>query len=172
METEKVKLTFQNNQWHMQYKGTYGPGNYPKIEVDEDDGPHFITFTITGNTNATFSNDPIWVSDSAKPKQAKLDHDQIVSWKVKQNGKKLIVFDWNDRPGEIHYQLNFSDGTVLDPVIQNGGGTGGEPIIDDVAAGAILLAALVAFTLGMWVYRLLDRRAGASVDRSKPNAVG
>lgn len=163
MKRKDVKLVQDQKTWIMHYNGQHGPGNYPTIQLGKNQGPYFITFTIDPSTAARFSeDDPIWVADNAKPKGLMNNHSQIAAWKVKDSGTKLVVFDWNDEPGNIHYQLNFNDNTTLDPVIENGGGPGGQPIFGDVSSGVLLLAALVAFTLGMWVYKRVHGRLPAN----------
>ena len=169
METENVELELVQGVWQVEYKEKKGTTkeDYPRVNVKKDEGPHFIVFTIKGSGKAKFSADPIWVKDGGKP-QGKLDHDQIAAWKVQPGGKKLVVFDWNDRPAEIHYQLNFDNAPKLDPIIDNGGGTGGHPapppppppptgvMGTDVSAVQIVAAVLLVL-LGVLIGRMWAR---------------
>jgi hypothetical protein len=160
MGTKKVSIEYIQNEWDIAVKGggSGGPGAYPKIYLGRNDGPDLIVFTIK-NPDITFSNDPIWVAQGAKP-QPGSQHDQLPYKKVMDNGKKLVVFDLNDNPQkmDLHYQLNFAGNVEsLDPIIDNGGGGFTDPgfigaIVEN--AGLLLLASLVFFTLGMWVRKL------------------
>lgn len=166
MQTKMAKLS-QNaatKNWSLTYDGVTGTNqsNYPTIVLDENSGPQFLTFTITGSSGAKFSGDPIWVAQGAKPNQ-KSQHAQIPAWQVKGGGKKLVVFDWNDNPQKtnLYYRLNFDDNSALDPIIQNGGGTGGQPIHEQIDYGTFAVVALVAFLIGMLVYRQFFAPRGA-----------
>ncbi len=170
METENVELELVNNVWQLDYGGKKGNSNqnYPKVKVEKDEGPAFIVFTIKGSGNAKFSegqDGPIWVRDNGKPSAKKQDHDQISAWNVTKSGKELVVFDWNDRAVDIHYQLNFDGGAPpLDPIIENGGGTGFIPAppppgareaVGSDVSGLQILGAVLLFLLGAaagWIW--------------------
>lgn len=138
--------------WELEVVGTGkgGPGHYPEAKVKEKYGGNF-QITIADADNVTFSNDPIWIqTGTAKPNHRVVD-SQIDPSSIKgQNGKVLTFHDFNSGPKlTLTYQLNFSDGTTLDPIIQNGGGTIPKSIFGDYAVllGAVLMGALVALVV-------------------------
>jgi hypothetical protein len=166
--TPQVGLTETNGQWSMVYQGTtYGPGQYPKIGIPCNSHGNF-TFTIQGNSSVGFSSynlpasTPISVAQgTAKPNGNSVD-SQITGISVSNNGKVLQFSDSNLNQGSLNYVLHFTDGSSLDPIIQNGGGcctmmppsTGGgirltsTSFVAGLVAGfliALLLVALVRF---------------------------
>ena len=164
-----VKLTPlyppETSSWKVAHDGKSGKKStdYPKVKLKQDTGAHVITFDIEGSNTITFSNDPIWVvSGTTKPSQKPLpgaDNGQIGGWKVMNNGKQLVVIDWNDAPGDLAYQLNFNGHPSLDPVIQNGGGVKppapvgkvAEPVIGPSDAIALILGLVIgAAIVGLW----------------------
>jgi hypothetical protein len=134
---KEAELKLKNGKWELKHDGKKGdhngpptdPAAYPVIKLNKDEGLHLITFEIE-TPDITFSKDAIWVNEGSKPQPGgSHTHDQI-AWRVDPEGKKLYVVDWNDNsakpphtPIDLHYQLNFSDGTSLDPIINNGGTT-------------------------------------------------
>lgn len=145
--------------WEMKYgdkKGT-SPGTYPTIVLPENSGNHDFTVTIENANGVAFvpgSNRPkdgdnaLWVvAGQTSPTQKGL-HPQIKDAKL-HNDTQLVFKDVNNGdPVDLAYRLNFKGAPPLDPIIQNGGGTGpGIPIQDYalIGAGALLLIALVAF---------------------------
>lgn len=128
------------------------------LKLGKDTGAHVITFDIVDNPQgAKFAKDPIWIQMDTKPTQKPppgAEKNQIGAWKLMNNDQQLVVVDWNDAPGTLHYALNFSDGTKLDPVIENGGGIkppGSLMMWADYVSFAVV--ALVAFALGLLVYK-------------------
>ncbi len=148
--------------WKLKHDGKEGtkPSDYPVIHLKKDDGPHLIVFTIKNGSGITFSSDPIWVQEGVVPPSQKSGSDQIPTWKVRDAGKKLVVFDWNDnaQQTDLAYRLNFNGAGPLDPIIRNGGGTG-QPIhgfLPPLSAAHIAIAAaalLLAFLVGFYVHR-------------------
>ena len=149
--------------WKLKHDGYTGtnPSNYPKIDLKKDDGPHLIVFKIKDGPGITFSKDPIWVQEGTTPPSVKTESDQIPTWRVRDAGKKLVVFDWNDNPQltDLAYRLNFDGYAPLDPIIRNGGGEGSPPPPGPEMhfSGAEIamagLALLVAFLVGFYVHR-------------------
>ena len=149
-------IQYSSGGWTIDYDGNLGNGHsdpYPIVKAKKDEGPHFVVFKIHDSPNVTFSpSDPIWVSAAGKPPPQSTD-PQIGGWQVKDAGKTLVVFDWNTQAVELDYQLNFVGARPLDPVIQNGGGGGGQPGIE-YAWVQILLTAAIFLGIGI----LLQKR--------------
>lgn len=144
-----VKLNPVNGNWQV---------SNPRVKLPQDSGAHVITFDIIGNSSGiTFAQDPLWVQMGSKPVQKPApgsDNGQIGAWKVLNNGKQLVVVDWNDIPGDLHYALNFNGYRQLDPVIENGGGIKPPaPQVMWVEYATFALVALVSFVVGMFVYK-------------------
>lgn len=161
--------------WKLKHDGKSGtkPSDYPVIDLKKDDGPHLIVFTIKNGEGITFSDDPIWVQEGTTPPSQKAESPQIPVWRIKDNGKKLVAFDWNDNPEPIDlaYRLNFNGADPLDPIIKNGGGTGYpppptvsatteradepdyRPSYSGVEIVVAAIALLVAVGLGFWLGR-------------------
>jgi len=99
-----------------------GPGNYPPVKVEEKFGGDF-QITILDGDGVTFSNDPIWIQAGTNKPAPHVIDSQIKNIK----GKGITELTFHDEnsglPMTLTYQLNFSDGSKLDPVILNGGGT-------------------------------------------------
>ena len=137
--------------------------------LGKNSGAHVLTFDIVNNSTGkdiTFGPDPMWVQMNSKPGTTKppvgADQGQIGAWKVLGNGHQLVVVDWNDVAGPLHYKLNFVNYASTDPIIDNGGGIKPPPSAfqwADYAAYAIV--AIVALFVGMFVQRaFFSRRAG------------
>jgi hypothetical protein len=132
--------------------------------LKKDSGAHVLTFNIvdnhTGKDIAFAPTDPIWVQmGNSKPGNKPpvgSDQGQIGAYKILNNGHQLVVVDWNDVAGQLHYKLNFTNGyPPTDPIIDNGGGI--KPIyspfsLADYAGYAAL--AIGAFLIGMLVHRM------------------
>lgn len=154
-----VAIKYSAGGWTIDYDGNFGNGHtqpYPAVKAKKDEGPHFVVFKIHNTPNVTFSSDPIWVSAAGKPPPQSKD-PQIGGWQVKDSGKTLVLFDWNSQAVDLNYQLNFTGARPLDPIIQNGGGGGGQPGIE-FAWAQILLTAAIFLALGVLLqkrYKLL-----------------
>jgi len=98
-----------------------------KITLDAKAGPFIIEFKLTGNLDWAEKN-PFLVKKGECPGEGEFEREQI--WIQPPDGKKLTVLDLNSGKGcELHYRMNFADGTSCDPIIENGGGgiiSGGE----------------------------------------------
>ena len=137
------------------------PEDYPKVKFGRNSGAQVITFNIKDGDvpNVTFaSNDPIWVQMDSKPGNQKppvgADQNQIGAWKIMNDGKQLVVLDWNTVAGDLHYKLNFNGHGSLDPVIENGGGVK-PPFTKFLHEHAdVIGVALVALLLGMLMHRM------------------
>ena len=154
MGTKKVEIELVTNggklEWEISHKWkTGGPGDYPVIKFDKNDGPDLIVFKIKNpEPHIKFAeSDAIWVQAGSKPQQSGLGN-QIANPKTMENGKKLVVVDWNDNPTpvDLHYRLNFeSPVQSLDPIIRNGGEGGpGLPMYDwAYVVGGLFLVGVV-----------------------------
>lgn len=137
-----------------------GPAKDKRTDIGKDSGPHYLTYKITGAPaqNVIFAQDAISVATTSAATKTKSSHSQI-AWKVKSDGKELMVFDWNSETVDLYYQLNFVGAPSIDPIIQNGGGGGGQPNPKSISA-AILVASAAAFFLGMFAYRVFFASGG------------
>jgi hypothetical protein len=131
----------------------------------KNSGAHVITFTIVNNNTGrdiTFGPDPMWVQMGSQKPAAKppvgADQGQIGAWKVLDNGHQLVVVDWNDVPGQLHYKLNFAGYPSTDPIIENGGGI--KPSYTNYLAeyGTLILVAAVSLLVGGFLHKLLFAR--------------
>ena len=145
-----IKLTPVNGSWQV---------SNPNLHLDKDSGAHVITFDIVGNSNGiTFDPlDTLWAQMGSKPTSQPpkgADNGQIGGWQILNNGKQLVIVDWNDQPGQIYYHINFKGSGPLDPIIDNGGGIKPpSPVFVLSDAISFALVAVVAFVVGMFVYR-------------------
>lgn len=126
--------------WRMSHNGqTGGPGNYPKVVVDPKAAADF-EITIVNPQGITFSSQPIWIKAGlAKPPAGFVD-PQIADI-AGQNTTVLKFRDLNTGPPvTLTYQLNFDGAPPLDPIIQNGGGTGpGDSMLAYIAIALLVL---------------------------------
>jgi hypothetical protein len=152
------------------FSGSSDPKDYPHVKLSKDSGAQVITFNIQGTNGTTFNKaDPLWVQAGSKPSQKPpvgADMGQIGAWKVMNDGKQLVVLDWNDAAGTLYYQLNVDGGHgPLEPIIDNGGGV--KPgLMSYSAYSADIFVALVAFVLGCLACRFF----APSRARSRPAA--
>lgn len=105
---------------------------HAKLKLDKGSGQHAIEFRLQDHTgrNLQFDTaDPIWIDEDAPcPPTSGLSTDQLSI--AGCTPIALSTVNTNDgRARELRYQLNFigEDGTreTCDPIIENGGGTGG-----------------------------------------------
>ncbi len=100
---------------------------------------------------------------NAQPQKG-ADNGQIAGPKILNNGKQLVIVDWNDAPGQLYYHMNFKGYGPLDPIIDNGGGV--KPprpaYFSDFATLAFVAVAF--FLVGMFVHKAFfsSRRAPAA----------
>ena len=163
----QVVLNKLNGEWKMSLDGGYpkGPKDYPVIKVNAHDEGDF-TFTITKASGTTFSSDPIWIQKgTTKPGQHLVDGqitDVHVSDQGPQKGLILTFHDTNADVGKLAYLLNFTDGSKLDPIIDNGGhpaagtqyASSTSLTLSYVNLGLMLVAALI---IGLALGRLIRR---------------
>jgi len=127
-ETMKLSENLQGGGtewWMAQGNNTArGPGNYPTLTVSSDDTGEF-TFTVLYPAGVTFAR-----TNAFGPKAgAQNPPDFWDQFTVSPGGtKSLVVKDANANKaggpyagGDYYYELHFSDGSTLDPVITNGG---------------------------------------------------
>lgn len=164
---DSVKLTPLGDATSTDWKVTHGwssgskPSDYPQVKLSKDSGAHVITFDIKGDNTVTFSSDPLWVQAGSKPNQkppAGADNGQIGAWKVLNNGKQLVVVDWNDASGQLYYHLNVDNHGALDPIIDNGGGVKPPRASYFSDFAALALVAVAFFFAGMLVHKIFFSR--------------
>jgi hypothetical protein len=123
MKTDKADIKLVANpkhggvEWRMAVGAgnANGPGHYPKLPVAYDNDGQF-TFTIL-NSKATFAANPIEVQ-AGTGKPSGIDPQFTFTG---AGTKTLTVHDSNQKAADYNYVLHFSDGSTLDPIIQNGG---------------------------------------------------
>lgn len=120
---ELVHLKWKNNtnEWVVQLNN--GPEKKPadaETILDPNRGPTMFIVDITGKPVTFQSPGGLTVWEGSK--SGNRGSDQILGPEVTKGGK--LVF-WNLNYGDrvkIYYSLNLSDGTSVDPIIDNGGG--------------------------------------------------
>lgn len=149
-EAELIPEPTKASKWKVKHDGKEESDKslYPVIELGKNKGPHLIVFKIKDGPGITFSSDPIWVQAGTTPPSHHSESDQIPTWQVRDAGKKLVVFDWNDQPGDLAYRLNFNGYDPLDPIIRNGGGTGEPPPPGDAVVPGTAVAPVPEATPG------------------------
>lgn len=161
-----VPLDGNPSDWKMSLGSNHGdkPGDYPPVAHAKDSGAHIITYDITGQNDVTFAASPIGVSRTVAKPPAGATDPQLPVFTILNNGKQLVVVDWNSEKVDLNYQLYFNNHKPLDPIIQNGGGikpgfyTTGSSTATYSTIVSYALVAVVAFLIGMFVYRLFFAR--------------
>jgi hypothetical protein len=120
---QKIILNWKQGAWWVKLNG--GNDENPKtatIKLAKDTGPTMFEVSIEGKPAATFKNpDGLTVWEGAK--SGTPGSTQILGPVVSSDGKKLIFFDLNQGdPVKLYYSLNLTDGTSVDPIVDNGGG--------------------------------------------------
>jgi len=166
-----------NPGWYMTHLGKEsGPGQYPAIKIDYD---RTADFTFTIKSGADFSTDPktgpISIQKgNAKPTGGGVDNQITIT---NQSAKVLQFNDSNKQKGDLNYVLHFSDGSQLDPIIDNGGccqvDTGFWSQTRSLANDATFEAwVAIAFVAGILVTlgarRLMGRGSNSARTRSGP----
>lgn len=147
-----AKLRGDKQEWWMaKGMGTaHGPGDYPKLSVNFDNSGEF-TFQIHNPSAVTFA-----ATDAFGPKAQKANpNDFGDQFTVSGEGTKtLVVKDANSnkggghyKGGDYNYQLRFSDGSTLDPIISNGGCCVNKSSYVWYAIGAVAIVALLVLLL-------------------------
>src|SRR4030095_236369 len=147
------------------HKGT--SGSYPKLHLDKDSSRHEITVTIADPLHQVkfphLVEDAIWISEVPDVNAGSPTQKGVTSSQIKDlsrlNDTQIVFTDKNNGQERIlSYQLNFDNGVIpLDPIIENGGGTGPGVYQNYIlyAAGAALLIAVVFFFIGRAYQRSL-----------------
>lgn len=113
-------------------------------------------------TNITFPADPydaIFIQPNTKPTTKVYQAaGQLGTPKLSKNKTVLVLKDKNKGQAmDFHYALNFSDGSTIDPVIKNGGGTTEAPrklpVIGSDPVAALLVGLAIGFALGAVLLR-------------------
>ncbi|MEO7564115.1 MAG: hypothetical protein ABIR63_03375 [Sphingomicrobium sp.] len=162
-----LKLHPRTGDWWMA-KGpgpAHGPGHYPSVSVDYDHGGEF-TFKIAKTSGITFATDKPFTAKSGQASPGDFDAQFGV---VGAGTGTLVVTDANaDQSGgkyvgaDYPYELHFSNGKTLDPIIRNGGccQPTDQSALIYYAVGVIALLALLA----LFIRPMLARRSANSVD--------
>lgn len=148
-----LKLNYDSNgkEWKMAKDSgmAQGPGHYPKVDVKYDNLGEF-TFVIQNPKGLTFAATDPFVPKAGKSNPA----DFAAQFEITGAGTgTLVVKDHNANPkgsayagGDYHYELHFSNGTTLDPIVTNGGccssGGSGQNSLIYFGLGAVALLAL------------------------------
>jgi hypothetical protein len=100
--------------------GPYVSGN--RIGLPKNDGPFRIEFTLT-NLEWDPDNPFTTRANNCPPVGAKANYDEQIFLQSPKD-KSLTIVNLNAfDPCEVHYRMNFSDGTSCDPIMDNGGNT-------------------------------------------------
>jgi hypothetical protein len=131
---------------------------YPMLKLNADTGPYTIIFSINDHGPAPIrfagkADDAIHIQPNSKPNGKKYDPGgQLGSASLSKHKQTLVLTDKNEGTGvDFHYALNFSDGSTIDPVIRNGGGTNPPappPKWYDVGLGDVV-AVLLGLAIGV-----------------------
>lgn len=131
---------------------------YPVLTFPQHSGPQLIVFKLASGPERFSSENPIWVSETAKPNKP-MEHDQIVDAQVFDAGKTLVVLNKNSEEVDLHYNLNMVNGAAdtiqLDPEIKNGG----EGFWGTETLALIIGAAVVMLLVGLWAGRMTAKRS-------------
>lgn len=93
--------------------------SHDKIELPSYGGPFAIEFELRPPLDWQAA-DPFDTHKGSCPPRGDNCNDQI--WQQSPSGKNLTILNLNGGSKcEIHYRMNFSDGSWCDPIIDNGG---------------------------------------------------
>lgn len=172
--TPNMKLNYKDGVWWMAKNNDMakGPGAYPKIEVPYGQ-PGVLTFTIQTPNNVNFAETEPFAPKTGKQNPTDFKDQLTVA---SGNGKNtLVVKDANANKnggkyagGDYHYELRFSNGTKLDPIISNGGCCNNLLSTSFLIAAGVAVALLVWWTWQVISYRRISaaRPIGAGNDKS------
>lgn len=127
---QAIQITpLPNGEWEVNSPWGKGSGNghYPHFKMNQDSGPHLMSFEIVGGVkNVTFADQPIAVKVGSKPQPG--DTNPQIAWVQDAAPTKLWVMDWNTNPASdgnlaLNYVLYVNGHNPLDPIIDNGGTT-------------------------------------------------
>ena len=121
--TQRIHLIWNvpENKWKVKLNN--GPEQDPstaKTTLGKDVGPTTFVVDIAGKTAAFKSPGglTVWETSKSQPPGS-----AQISGPVLTKSGKLVFSDVNKGdPVTIYYGLNLTDGTVIDPIIENGGG--------------------------------------------------
>ena len=124
IDDDIVKLNFdaRGQKWMMaKNMGTaQGPGNYPGLEVEKGNTGEF-TFWIQNPDDVTFA-DPAFVPKTGKTNPGDFNSQlKIVDGGPGHNFMVIESKNSTKQGGVYHYELRFSNGKELDPIITNNG---------------------------------------------------
>lgn len=137
LPTHRVQLIWiaGQNKWMVKLdNGSEQAPDQAKTPLDPNSGPAMFVVDIAGNPpgNPTFK-DPggltVWegsMTDPKSPPPSNPTSNQILGPVIAgpDNNKKLVFWDLNQGSARrVFYSINLSDGTSIDPIIDNGGGT-------------------------------------------------
>lgn len=162
MKTDKASLKLkydnQSKAW-MMAKDTgpdEGPGHYPKVKVDYGNQGEF-TFVIHNPKGVTFAAKDPFVAKAGKTNPA----DFADQFSVSGGGTNtLTVKDANANKnggpyagGDYQYELHFSNGSTLDPIVSNGGCCMAKSQTNLIyfGLGAVALLALFVLVIRPWL---------------------
>lgn len=123
--------------------GKGGPGNYPPLKLDKGlrDVEIGIKIMHANQQGVKFSDDPVWIErlstcptgDPPPSPQSPTIYSAQIQDITKYNDQQITFVDLNKGdPMCLNYRLNFIDTQKnkdihLDPIVDNGGGTGHAP---------------------------------------------
>jgi hypothetical protein len=161
--------------------GPTNPPNYPGLVVPYNHKGE-ITYRIKDTPGVSFA-DPAFVQKRGQPDPG--DFAAQFTSKTKGNGKILVVHDENTSPNgqphqkDYHYELKFSDGSTLDPIITNMGccQRAEANYLVPLAIGAAALLAVYFFIVRPWLVRRSggprpNTGAGGGGSSTKPHDKG
>ena len=144
--------------------GSNPAGGYPDLLLPAKESQDVI-FIINNPPGSAITfpdkaHDAIFIQPGSKP-QGKVykDAGQLGPPKLSKNKTVLVLKDKNKgQPMEFHYALNFSDGSKIDPVIKNGGGTVQVPPSLPLIGSSPAVALIAGLLIGLAVAAALMRR--------------
>lgn len=177
VESETMRLSFdkQANEWRMA-KGmqpAQGPANYPKLEVKYGDTGEF-SFVILNPKDVKFAATDPFAPKGGMPN--KNDFKDQFAVTPSADGRTLTVKDANSNKaggkydgGDYHYELRFSDGSTLDPIITNGGccntlagGGSTSTSSSSLTVASYAVGAAAILLLAVYLVRSFSRRNAAT----------
>jgi hypothetical protein len=128
---QKVHLIWKKHDNKWMVKLNDGPEENPttaKTELKQGLGPTMFEVDIQGDTDAAFKDIDGFIVWEGQKKAVKSGSTQILGpvliYDKNNRATKLFFFDLNQGNAvTLYYGFNFDDGTSVDPIIDNGGGT-------------------------------------------------
>jgi hypothetical protein len=126
-KAQKVHLIWKKHDNKWMVKLNDGPEENPttaKTDLKKGDGPTMFEVDIEGDTDATFKDIDGLIVWEGQKKAVNSGSTQILGPILSDDRTKLYFFDLNQGAAvRLYYGLNFEDGSSVDPIIDNGGGT-------------------------------------------------